>query len=87
MHEGKGPRSFPQNQRFIMLITFGLKVVAKIVARRLTRHAEANSLIVKEQNGFRSKNSVLGPVLVLTLCIEDAVRAKFNTQKTILLDL
>ena len=32
LYKGKGPRSLPQNQRFVMLITFGLKVVAKIVA-------------------------------------------------------
>ena len=29
---------------------------------------------------FRSTHSVLGPILVLTLCIEDAVRAKFNLE-------
>ena len=67
LFKGKGPRSLPQNQRFIMLIAFGLRVVAKIVARRLTSHAHANSLIVEEQYGFRSKHSVLGLVLVLTL--------------------
>ena len=72
--KGKGPRSLPQNQRFIMLISFGLRVVAKIVAKRLTCHAESNALILKEQYGFRSKHPVLGRVLVLTLCIEDAVR-------------
>ena len=44
------------------------------VARLLTRHREENSLIDKEQYGFRSIHSVLGPILVLTLCIEDAVR-------------
>ena len=63
-----------------MLISFGLSVVAKIVAKNLTNHAEANSLIVEEQYGFRSKHSVLGPVLVLTLCIEDAVKIKFNPE-------
>ena len=63
-----------------MLISLGLRVVAKNVARRLTNHAEANLLIVDEQYGFRSKHSVLGPVLVLTLCIEDAVRIKFNPE-------
>ena len=80
LYNGKGPRSLPQNQRFIMLIAFGFRVVAKIVAKRLTSHAESNSLIVKEEDGFRSKHSVLGPVLVLTLCIEDAVRTKFNPE-------
>ena len=80
LYKRKGPRSLPQNQRFIMLISFGLRVVARIVARRLTNHAESNSLIVEEQYGFRSKHSVLGPVLVLTLCIEDAVRIKFNPE-------
>ena len=80
LYNGEGPRSLPQNQRFILLIAFGLRFVAKIVAKRLTGHAESNSLIVKEQYGFRSKHSVLGPVLVLTLCIEDAVRAKFNPE-------
>ena len=69
LYKGKGPRSLPQKQRFIMLISFGLRVVAKNVAKRLTSHAESNSLIVKEQHGFRSTHSVLGPVL-LTLCIE-----------------
>ena len=58
LNKGKGPRNLPQNQRFIMLISFGLRVVAKIVARKLTNHAESNSLIVKEQYGFRSKHSV-----------------------------
>ena len=80
LYKGKGPRNLPQNQRFIMLISFGLKVVARIVARRLTSHAEAKMLIVKEQYGFRSKHSVLSPVLVLTLCIEDAVKIKFNPE-------
>ena len=63
---GKGPRSLPQNQRFVLLISFGLRVVARIVAKRLTSHAENNLLIVQEQYGFRAKHSVLGPVLVLT---------------------
>ena len=80
LYKGKGPRSLPQNQRFIVFISFGLRVVARIVARRLTSHAEANLLIVKEQYGFRSKHSVLGPVLVLTVCIEDAVKIKFNPE-------
>ena len=80
LYKGKGPRNLRQNQRFIMLISFGLRVVARIVARRLTSHAEANLLIVDEQHGFRSKHSVLGPVLVLTLCIEDAVKIKFNPE-------
>ena len=80
VYKGKGPRNLPQNQSFIMLISFGLRVVARIVARRLTSHAEANLLIVKEQYGFRSKHSVLGPVLVLTLCVEDAVKIKFNPE-------
>ena len=80
LYKGKGPRNLPQNQRFIMLISFGLRVVARIVAKRLTSHAENNLLIVKEQYGFRSKHSVLGPVLVLTLCIEDAVKIKFNPE-------
>ena len=80
LYKGKGPRSLTQNQRFIMLLAFGLRVVAQIVAIRLTSHAESNSLIVKEQYGFRSKHSVLGPVLVLTLCIEDAVRITFNPE-------
>ena len=66
LYIGNGSRKLPQNQRFIMLIAF--------VARLLTRHREENSLIVKEQYGFRSMHSVLGPILVLTLCIEDAVR-------------
>ena len=80
LYKGKGPRNLPQNQRFIMLISFGLRVVARIAARRLTSHAEANLLIVDEQNGFRLKHSVLGPVLVLTLCIEDAVKIKINPE-------
>ena len=80
LYKGKGPRNLPQNQRFIMLISFGLRVVARIVARRLTSHAESNLLIVDEQYGFRSKHSDLGPVLVLTLCIEDAVKIKFNPE-------
>ena len=63
-----------------MLIAVGLRVIAKIVARRPTRHAEGNSLIVSEQYGFRSEHSVLGPILVLTLCIEDAVSAKFKPE-------
>ena len=67
LNKGKGPRNLPQNQRFIELISFGLRVVDRIVAKRLTSHAENNLLIVKEQYGFRSKHSVLGPVLVLTL--------------------
>ena len=66
LYKGNGSRKLPQNQRFIMLIAF--------VARLLLRHREENSLIVKEQYGFRSMHSVLGPILVLTLCIEDAVR-------------
>ena len=78
LYKGKGSRKLPQNQRFIMLITFGLRVKAKIVARLLTRHREENSLIVKEQYGFRSMHSVLGPILVLIFYIEDAVRAKFS---------
>ena len=80
LYKGKSPRNLPQNQRFIMLISFGLRVVAKIVAKKLTNHAESNSLIVEEQYGFRSKHSVLGPVLVFTLCIEDAVKIKFNPE-------
>ena len=80
LYKGKGPRNLPQNQCFIMLISFGLRVVARIVAKRLTSHAENNLLIVQEQYGFRSKHSVLGPVLVLTLCIEDAVKIKFNPE-------
>ena len=80
LYKGKGPRNLPQNHRFIMLISCGLRVVATIVARRLTSHAEYNSLIVDEQYGFRSKHSVLGPVLVLPLCIEDAVKIKFNPE-------
>ena len=80
LYKGKGPRNLPQNQRFIMLISFGLRVVARIVAKRLTSHAENNLLIVREQYGFRSKHSELGPVLVLTLCIEDAVKIKFNSE-------
>ena len=81
LYKGKGPRNLPQNQRFVMLISFGLRVVARIVAKRLTSHAENNLLlIVKEQYGFRSKHSVLGSILVLTLCIEDAVKIKFNPE-------
>ena len=80
LYKGKGPRNLPQNQRFIMLISFGLRVVARIVAKRLSSHAENNLLIVEEQYGFRSKHSVLEPVLVLTLCIEDAVKIKFNPE-------
>ena len=80
LYKGKGPRNLPQNQRFIVLISFGLRVVARIVAKRLTSHAENNLLIVQEQYRFRSKHSVLGPVLVLTLCIEDAVEIKFNPE-------
>ena len=76
LYKGKGSGRLPQNQCFIMLIAFGLRVIAKTAARRLTRHAEENALVVNEQQGFRSKHSVLGPVL--TLCIEDAVRAKVN---------
>ena len=49
LYKGKGPGNLRQNQRFIMLISFGLRVVARIVARRLTSHAEANLLIVDEQ--------------------------------------
>ena len=61
-----------------ILITAAEKVIGR---GKQPSHAEANSLIVKEQYGFRSKHSVLGPVLVLiTLCIEDAVRAKFNPE-------
>ena len=44
IYEGKGSRNLPQNQRFIMLIAFDLRVIAKIVARRLTRRIEENSL-------------------------------------------
>ena len=80
LYKGKGPRNLPQNQRFILLISFGLRVVARIVAKRLMSHAENILLIVKEQYGFRSKHSVLGPVLVLTQCIEDAVKIKFNPE-------
>ena len=80
LYKGKGPRNLPQNQRFIMLISFGLRVVARIVAKRLTSHAENNLLIVQEQYGIRSKHSVLGPVLVLTSCIEDAVKINFNPE-------
>ena len=36
LYKSKGPRNLPQNQRFIMLISFGLRVVARIVAKRLT---------------------------------------------------
>ena len=78
IYKGKGSHKLPQNQRFIMLIAFGLRAIARIVARRLTRHAEQNALIVNEQYGFRSKHLVLGPILVFTFCIEDVVRAKFN---------
>ena len=80
LYKGKGPRNLPQNHRFIMLISFGLRVVARNVARRLPSHAESNLLIVEEQYGFRSKHSVLGSILVLNLCIEDAVKIKFNPQ-------
>ena len=59
LYEGKGPRGLPQDQRFIMLIAFGLRVVAKIVTKRLTSHPESNSLTVKEQYGF-SPGSSLG---------------------------
>ena len=80
LYKGKGPRNLPQNQRLIMLVSFGLRVLARIVARRLTSHAESNFLIVEEQYGCRSKDAVLGSVLVLTLCIEDAVKIKFNPE-------
>ena len=51
--------------------------------RKKTSHAENNLLIVQEQYGLRSKHSVLGLVLVLTLCIEDAVKIKFNPEHDI----
>ena len=80
LYKGKGPRNLTQNQLVVMLISVGQRVVARIFARRLTSHAESSLLIVDEQYGFRSKHSVLGPVLVLTLCIEDAVKIKFNPE-------
>ena len=36
LYKGTGSRTLPQNQRFIMLIAFGLRVVANIVARAHT---------------------------------------------------
>ena len=55
-------------------------MVARIVAKRLSSHAESNLLIVDEQYGIRSKQSVLSPVLVLTLCVENAVKIKFTPE-------
>ena len=34
LHKGKGPRNLPQNQRFIMLVSFGLRVVGQNCSKK-----------------------------------------------------
>lgn len=77
----KGLRILPQNQRFNMLIAFGLSVVARVVARWLPCHTEAEFLTVKEQYGLRSKDFVLGPALVLTLCIQGFFQGQVQSRR------
>ena len=69
----KGKRNLPQKQRFIMLIAFGLRVVVKIVARRVKQTLSLS-------NNSMGQIETLRPGLVLTLCIFDPVRAKFNPE-------
>jgi len=64
-----------------MLIAFGLSVVATVVAQRLLCHTEAEFLTVKEQYGLRSKDFVLGPALVLTLCIQGFFQGQVQSRR------
>mmetsp|Transcript_102993 Transcript_102993/g.296578 ORF Transcript_102993/g.296578 Transcript_102993/m.296578 type:complete len:1838 (+) Transcript_102993:1524-7037(+) len=66
----KGLRTDVANYRTIWLISLLTRLLAKIVANRLSQHAETVQLFPEHSWGFRSNRSVVGPLFILRLLLE-----------------
>ena len=66
----KGDRSKAQNYRYIMLIQIALRILGKVIAKRLSSHAETNDRLRPTQFGFRAARSVLDPILIMSVALE-----------------
>jgi len=58
-----GDKSLPDNYRPISLLPNFSKILEKVMSNRLTNFLESNSLLCKEQFGFRKSHSTLHPLI------------------------
>ena len=68
----QGDRKKIENYRTLWLISVVARILARIVPRRLQRHAESRSILPSTQWGLRSRHSTLGAILVVRLLAEMA---------------
>lgn len=69
----KGQRDDPNNYHPIALVNVIVKLFTHIICRRLTRWAEANSLLSKFQSGFRAGRGCIDNIFVLNPVIQSAL--------------
>ena len=79
VHEGigiflhkKGPRNKLDNYRCIMIVSVLSRLVARIVAARVSKHMEEKKIVPARQWGFRKYHSVQGPIFILKCILEQA---------------
>ena len=64
-HHKKGDRSDLHNYRFICLLCLLSRILARIVASRVSDFAERKDLLPQHQWGFRSHRSAMDPIFIM----------------------
>jgi Reverse transcriptase (RNA-dependent DNA polymerase)/Endonuclease-reverse transcriptase len=80
---GKPPDS-PANLRPISLLSQLSKITEKIILARIRNHIDGNSLLQKEQFGFRKNHSTTHCLLRLTNLIQKKIKEKESTSMVLL---
>ena len=73
LYKMKGDRDDPNNYRGVCLLSMGSRILARVVATRLRKWAEAVHLMDDNQAGFRSGRSMADATQMLVRMPEDGV--------------
>jgi hypothetical protein len=79
LFKNKGTRESLDNYRGISLLSIISRVMARIIACRLTAHSEKHAIFRPDQWGFRPHRSTRDAILVARLLIEVATKVKSCT--------
>lgn len=82
----KGDENLTTNYRGISLLDVGYKIIASIMARRLSHWLEAEGKLTEAQCGFRSKRGPMEQVFVLNTAIGNRLRQKRGKLYTAFID-
>ena len=86
LYKGKGSKSDPNSARGIALQSRLLNLYCYLLDQRLYHWAEAQSLIPREQHGFRSGKSTMSAIADLSAWVKDSLSKRKCPLYTIYVD-